>query len=155
MEIENNDLIFERASGIEALSSFHCGIRELDLLIHRRAEGLRDFILENNCEAFIVFHQDKAVAVFVYSKGVLVTADGNHDATEIDFIAVREDYQNHGIGTRILNVITLNSIQNDRHFLTVGAFINKRYSAVGFYEKIGFEPIDQRQGNIMPMFKEL
>lgn len=155
MEIENNDLIFERASNTEALSSFSCGVRELDLLIHRKTNGLREFIATNDCEAYVVFHQEEAVAVFVYSKGTLETTDGNHDATEIDFIAVRDKYRNQKIGTKILEAITSNSILNGRYFLMVGAFINKRYSAIGFYEKHGFEPIDERQGNILPMFKEL
>ncbi len=155
MEIENNDLIFERASDVEALSSFSCGVRELDLLIHRKKDGLQGFIAANNCEAYVVYHQEEAVAVFVYSKGTLETTDGNHEATEIDFIAVKDKYRNQKIGTKILEVIASNSIQNGRYFLMVGAFINKRYSAVGFYEKSGFELIDKRQGNILPMFKEL
>lgn len=155
MEIENNDLIFERASNMEVLSSFLCGVRELDLLIHRKTGGLREFVAANDCEAYIVFHQEEAVAVFVYSKGILETTDGNHEATEIDFIAVLDKYRNQKIGTRILEVIASNSIQNGRDFLMVGAFINKRYSAIGFYEKSGFESIGERQGNILPMFKEL
>ena len=109
MEIENNDLIFERASDVEALSSFSCGVRELDLLIHRKKDGLQGFIAANNCEAYVVYHQEEAVAVFVYSKGTLETTDGNHEATEIDFIAVKDKYRNQKIGTKILEVIASNS----------------------------------------------
>ena len=83
------------------------------------------------------------------------TDDGRYDATEIDFIAVRSEYREQGIGRRILDVISLNSMQNGRIFLTVGAFFNKRYSAQGFYQKCGFEQLPERQEHIVPMFKEL
>lgn len=155
MEIRNDGLVFERASDTEALSSFHCGVRELDLLIHKKEGGLGNFLQENACEAFLVYHDGVPVAVFVYSNSVLATEDGDYAATEIDFIAVKKEYRDQGIGRKILEVISQNSRQNDRNFLTAGAFCNKKYSALGFYQKCGFEQLSERQGNIVPMFKEL
>jgi len=155
IEIKEDVLIFERAFDTEALSSFNCGIRELDVLIHKREDGLEDFIRNNDCDAFFVYYDGIPVAVFVYSIRPLKTEDGEYDATEIDFIAVRKDYREQGIGRRILDVISLNSLQNGRDFLTVGAFFNKKYSAQGFYQKCGFEQLSEAQNNIIPMFKEL
>ena len=155
MEIESSILIFERAFDIDALSSFSCGVRELDQLIHKKSDGLLDFIRNNPCEAYIVYNNGSPVAVYVYSAGLFETEDGTYDATEIDFIAVRKEYRNLGIGRRILDIISLHSKQNDRFFLTVGSFTGKKYSASGFYLKCGFEIIGDKQGNIIPMFKEL
>ena len=43
MEVGEDDLIFERAFDIEALSSFNCGVRELDILIHKKREWIAGF----------------------------------------------------------------------------------------------------------------
>lgn len=75
MEIKDGELIFERAFDIEALSSFNCGIRELDLLIHKKNNGLRDFVLHNECDTFFVYYNEILVALFVYSNGTFVTDD--------------------------------------------------------------------------------
>lgn len=155
MEINDSELIFERAFDIEALSSFNCGVRELDQLIHKKVDGLRDFIQDNDCDTFFVYNNGILVAVFVYSGGILETEDGNYDATEIDFIAVQEEYRKKNIGRKIIEQISKYSKQNNRLFLTVGAFYNKRYTAQGFYQKCGFEQISERQEHIVPMFKEL
>lgn len=156
MEVVDNELTFERALDLEALSSFSCGVRELDLLIHKKSSGgLLDFIQSNDCDTYFVLNQGKVIAVYVYSKGVLETADGSYDSTEIDFIAVQQDFREQGIGRRILDILSLYSMQNNRYFLTVGAFFNKKYSAEGFYRKCGFEEMGDKQANILPMFKEL
>ena len=97
MEIKDGELIFERAFDIEALSSFNCGIRELDQLIHKKNNGLRDFVLHNECDTFFVYYNEILVALFVYSNGTFVTDDGNYEATEIDFLAVRKEYRNNNI----------------------------------------------------------
>ena len=40
---EAYDLSIERAFNTEALSSFFCGVREIDLLIHKKEGGLRSY----------------------------------------------------------------------------------------------------------------
>ena len=37
-------MIFERAFDLKALSSFSCDVREIEFMIHRKSEGLREFI---------------------------------------------------------------------------------------------------------------
>ncbi|MBP5397026.1 MAG: hypothetical protein J6Y32_00090 [Bacteroidales bacterium] len=59
------------------------------------------------------------------------------------------------MGRLILQAIEDNCRHNSIAFLTVGAFINKHYSAEGFYEKCGFDTTDKQQGNVIPMMKEL
>ena len=148
-------LDFERDIFKESLSNFYCGIREIDLLIHKKEGGLISFISDHETECYTVFYGDEAVAVFVFSDGILETDEGAYDSKEIDFIAVKHEYRDKGIGKRIIKVIEENCRNNGIAFLTVGAFINKRYSAEGFYHKCGFETTDKQQGNIIPMMKEI
>ena len=138
MEIEEKELIFKRASDIEALSSFNCGVREIDFLIHKKENGLQDYIQDKEYDSFYVYYNDLLVAVFVFSDDTFKTEDGDYDATEIDFIAVKEGYRRNHIGTKIIDKISEISQQNNRPFLMVGAFFNKKYSAQQFYERCGF-----------------
>lgn len=155
MEIDNINLIFERAFSNEALSLFDCGIREIDQLIHKKANGLNDFLKDNDYESFICYHEDLPVAVFVYHADRFQTEGGDIDAIEIDFIAVRQNYQRKGIGTIIINKIAENAAQNNIHIVKAGAFYNKRYSAEPFYGKCKFEQYSEKNANIIPMFKEI
>lgn len=52
MEIKDGELIFERAFDIEALYSFNCGIRELDLLIHKK---IMDCVTSSSITSVIPF----------------------------------------------------------------------------------------------------
>ncbi len=155
MEMTGDQLIFERDIFKESLSNFNCGIREIDLLIHKKENGLISYLDKNETESYTVFYKEEAVAVFVFSNGTLETENGTYASKEIDFIAVKKEYRNQGIGKRIIEVIENNCKVNNISFLTVGAFANKRYTAEGFYTKCGFETTDTRQGNIIPMMKEL
>lgn len=155
MAIENENLIFERAYDNEALSSFNCGVREIDQLIHKKVDGLDDFLRDKSYDSFIVYWNRLPVAVFVYRGGLFEIEDGFLDATEIEFIAVREEYRGKGIGTKIIKKISEYSLMNNVHILKVGAFYNKRYSAVDFYKSCKFEQYSDKNENIVPMFKEL
>lgn len=155
MEVGDKELIFERAHNNEALSLFNCGVREIDQLIHKKTGGLNDFIKDENYESYIVSWNNEPVAVFVYRAGEFLIEDGFLEATEIEFIAVKLEYQHNGIGREIVKRISENSIQNNRHILKVGAFYNKKYSAEGFYKNCKFEQYSDKNANIIPMFKEL
>lgn len=155
MEIVDKNLTFERTSGTEVLSSFYCGVRELDRLIHARENGLLSFVSDPDIEMFIVWNNHEPVAVFVQHTTIADTDIGKVPAKELDFIAVRKDKRRMGIGKHILTYIELFAKLNNHMFLLVGAFFNKRYSAVGFYEKCGFVANGERQGNILPMIKDL
>ena len=153
----DNLLYFERASDVDALSSFFCGERGIDILIHKKEGGLASFIAEQSCKMYIIYYQNEAVAVVVYSNSSIIVYDDEIPSVEIDFIAVRKDYRKKGIGRIILNTIEKHARQNMFPFMTVDAYYNKRYSAEGFYLKCGFErnAIVGEQKEIIPMLKQL
>lgn len=157
MEIKGEELTFERLhdENMQALKRLNCNVREIDQLIHNKSFGLRSFISENDCEAYIVCASEIPVAIFVYSFSTIDGGDDKCDALEIDFIAVSKDFQHLGIGRRILDMLFLIAGQNGVFFVTVDAFFNKQYSACGFYEKCGFQINGEKGTNIIPMLKVL
>lgn len=159
--MKTDAIIIERASDLEALSSFSCGVREIDLLIHKKEGGLASFIEENSCEPYFCVIENTIVGIFIYSLHEMSIQDdeepvscGLADSIEIDFIAIRQDFQRQGIGKRIINAIELFAKLNGCFILSVGAFFNRHYSAVGFYEKCGFVVNGEKQSNIVPMIKK-
>ena len=155
MEIDGKELNFERAYINKALSSFNCGVREIDQLIHKRLYGLNDYIKDENYESFIVYVDELPIAVFVYGNGILQTSEGNFESIEIEFIAVREEYRGQHVGTKIIEQIEETALRAGIHFLTADAFFNKKYSAEEFYIRNHFERISHKTANTIPMFKEL
>lgn len=156
MEInETSPLTIERAYDTDALSFFNCGIREIDLLIHKREDGLLSFICEVPCEFYLIKRAELPVALFVLSNRTITVKDEKYDSLEIDFIAVRSDCRGNGIGTRIIRLAEQNARDADFRFLTTAAFVNRRYDASGFYEKCGFVKNGNRVGNSIPMYKYL
>ena len=149
------ELTIERAFDTNALSLFNCGVREIDQLIHKKTGGLSSFIKEVPCEFYIVKANEDPVALFVLSNRMVSINEEKYHSLEIDFIAVREDWRNKGSGSHLMALARQNANNADYHFLTTAAFLNRKYSAVGFYEKCGFEISGEKQGNTMPMFKFL
>lgn len=148
-------LSIERAFDTDALSIFNSGVRAVDLLIHKRNGGLLSFVSDIPCEFYIARINEEPAAVFVFSNRTITITDKRYPCLEIEFIAVRDKWRNKGIGKHILQLAEDNARAADFHFLTTAAFINRRYSAVGFYEKCGFEINGEKQGDIIPMFKFL
>jgi len=150
------ELTIERAFDTEALSFFNSGIREIDLLIHKRSTGgLLSFIEEVPCEFYVAKIEEEPVALFVLSDRMVTVENEKYPSLEIDFIAVKQEWRNKGIGARILQLAEQNAKDAEFSFLTTAAFLNKRYSAIGFYEKCGFVKNGDRQGNTIPMYKYL
>ncbi|MBR1569402.1 MAG: GNAT family N-acetyltransferase [Bacteroidales bacterium] len=154
--MNNNNITIERAFNIDGLSSFSCGIREIDLLIHKKGEGgLLWFISHYPCEFYKFMENDKPIAIFVTSKHYVLIEEEARDSVEIDFLAVEKGEQKKGYGSLILNMTEEKCRENDYLFLTVGAFVNKRYNAIGFYEKNGFVINGEKETNAVPMLKYL
>ena len=83
----------------------------------------------------------------------------HHPALEIAYLAVRKDYRGQHIGEIVVKGI-VNIAQRQEiagcEFLTVDAFHNKTYSAVGFYTKCQFYTLDLTPGiNTTRMFRML
>lgn len=149
------ELIIERAYDIDALSSFICGVREIDQLIHKKNGGLLTFISETPCEFYVVKHEESPIALFVLSNRIITLQEEKYNSLEIEFIAVRKDWRGKGIGKRILEIAEQNAREAEFPFLTTASFINKRYDASGFYTAFGFVRNGERSGNTIPMYKFL
>ena len=149
------ELTFERTFETDVLSSFFCGIRKIDQLIHKSENGLRSFIAENPCDFYIVKDNDAPVALFVFSQSSISVNDSQHPSLELDLIAVRQDYRGLGVGKKIIDTLESHARDNGIGFLTVGAYHDKRYSAEGFYSKCGFIRNEEEtaEANIIPMYK--
>ena len=100
--------------------------------------------------------------MFVTSAGIFVDNDGEYQdipngkpwgfldgdsqiqsqtvypSLEIDYLAVRKDVRESGIGSRIIEELSLRARGKNCFFLTVDAYHTKGYSAIPFYEKQGF-----------------
>ena len=154
MEIEKQ-INIERAYRTDALSSFFCGVREIDLLIHKKENGLKTFIEQNSCEFYMVSIEQTIIALFIISRRTISIENQEEDSIELDFLAVRKEYRNKNIGTIVIKQIEIQAKQNGYNFLTVGAFKNKKYNASGFYEKNGFIINGKQEENAIPMLKIL
>ena len=65
-----------------------------------------------------------------------------YETLEIDYLAVQEEYRNHGIGSTIISQLTQLAKRQGKHFLTVDAFHEEGYSATPFYEKNNFIAVE-------------
>lgn len=154
-------------SSSDILKSFYCGVSEMDDFIHN---SLKDLLRDHPDYRLCVVKEDaqnEIVAMFVTSIGRFIDYDegffdvpcGTHFSSfdehgqictgteypsfEIDYLAVREDLRDHGYGGEIMGELSRRA-QNERcYFLTVDAYHNIDYSAIGFYEKQGFFPLEE------------
>lgn len=102
------------------------------------------------------------VAMFITSPGIFVDHDGEfqdlpfgkpwgyfdddlqmHAGTmyptlEIDYLAVRKDLRQRGIGSEIIDNLSQTARNKNCYFLTVDAYHTQDYTAIPFYEKQGF-----------------
>ena len=101
---EAYELVIERAFGIDALSSFLCGVREIDQLIHKKEDGLLSFVTGIPCELYIIKAKDSAIALFVLSNRTITIQGDRYESLEIDFIAVRSDWRWKGLGRTIITI---------------------------------------------------
>lgn len=148
------------------LKDFECGIQTMDEFIHG---SLETFLRKDPRYNFYVAVEDNLgiVAMFVTSAGIFVDHDGEfedlpfgkpwgymdeelemHSGTmyptiEIDYLAVRKDLREKGYGTVILEKISNDAKLKGRFFLTVDAYHDRGYSAIPFYEKCGFFPLQE------------
>lgn len=148
----------------------------MDNFIH---SGL-DKILEDDKYSLFIVRDEKnvIVAMFVVSNGIVIRdKDEYHElettgspyavfengsiidktcfpTIEIDYLAVQKEYRNQGIGTTIINELSLLARSNNKHFLTVDAFHNEKYSAIPFYEKVQFIPVEDfcEDSDVLRMF---
>lgn len=183
MEI-NQDTHFhnEVLSETSILSSFHCGIEEMDVFIH---ETLQNAITANACKAFCLYAENEVVAIYAMNFDALIlkTQEAynllhrdrepidikleyedifksvqSHPAIEISYLAVRQDCQKKKLGTLIIDHIIEEAISQTLagcQFVTVSAYDTPKYSAVEFYEKCGFAKTSGGGKDSVRMFRPL
>lgn len=155
-------LSYSREATASLLSGFECGIPLMDEFIRDQL----DVFLTNNSHYSLYVIRDggyEVVAFFVISAGIFVDCEEEYldlpygkpwgymdqnfqlhtalmyPTMEIDYLAVRKDRQNRGIGRYIISEIVRKlADEKGLYFLTVEAYHDSSYSAVPFYEKLGF-----------------
>lgn len=152
-----------RTDDTGVLTSFYCGIQDMDAFIHDDIKGLKHYIDLGLTNLWVVYKEDLPVAFFALSKSALIlnyydreelernnayidddiykTKD-SYPAIEIDYLAVDKRYRKEGIGQDILALISERAAQDDFSatlFLTVNSLHTQAYSAVSFYSKCGFK----------------
>ena len=147
MCVIKHQLDYERTDDMSVLSDFYCGIEVMDDYIHNR---LQDKIRRMpELESYVVREQGEIVAMTAIREKPLYVkkTDGTRfqiDALEIEYLAVRKDLREKGIGETIIEWIdekARNEHQNCK-YLSVNALVDPdfEYSAVPFYQKFNFVP---------------
>ena len=163
--MEIGKIVVSRVDDVSCLSDFHCGVESMDAFIH---SNLQDSIDNLYCKAYIVKIDNEIVAFFalsfdsiellpqevynvVYRNDLTIDIIGNYNdifldkssfpSIEIAYLAVRNDMRGKELGTCIIDIIREKALYQDFagcQFLTVVPLNQVSYSAVGFYEKLGF-----------------
>ncbi|MBR5038236.1 MAG: GNAT family N-acetyltransferase [Prevotella sp.] len=145
MSKQQHTLTYERTDDMSVLSDFYCGIDEMDNFIHNKLQGKIDGIPE--LESYIIREEGSIVAMTAIREKPLDLrkSDGSRfaiDALEIEYLAVRKDLRDTGIGESIIQWIDdkARNEHQDCRYLSVNALVDPDYgySAVPFYEKCHF-----------------
>ena len=147
MSHQQHSLIYERTDDMSVLSDFYCGIQEMDDFIHVKLQAKIGRMPE--LESYIIREGGQIVAMVAIREKPLEfkTTDGNRysiPALEIEYLAVRKDLRETGIGECIVQWIDDKAREEhvDCKYLSVNALVDPDYgySAVPFYEKCHFIP---------------
>ena len=159
-------LRYSKESSAGMLKDFECGIPAMDVFIH---ESLDVLIKKDSRYDFYVAEEEGLglVAMFVISRGGFLDRDEEFDdlpfgkpwsyvgedsqmhsgtlypTIEIDYLAVRKDLRGKGYGSEILAELSKIAQITGCYFLTVDAYHDAEYSAIPFYEKKGFFPLQE------------
>lgn len=106
-------------------------INEIGLLIKNTFDITKTY--NNNVEKLYIYEQNNEILGFIQ------ISDSFGDIDIID-IAVREAYQNKGIGKELINYI-VDNLKPNKIMLEVR---NDNIKAIEFYKKIGFKEINRR-----------
>ena len=145
MSKQHHSLDYERTDDMSVLSDFYCGIDEMDRFIHSRLQDKVDEMPE--LESYIIREDGDIVAMTAIREKPLEIrkSDGTRfsiDALEIEYLAVRKDLRETGIGELVVKWIDEKARKEHAHcrYLSVNALVDPDYgySAVPFYEKCSF-----------------
>lgn len=142
-----HNLSYTQTNDISCLKGFYCGVYEMDYYIQRNLQN--HLYTQKNLINYIITEDDVIVALCTLKDHKLNLGSGNYiDTIEIEYLAVRRETQNKGIGRDIITWIK-NKIIRERpniKIITVDAFISDvtAYSAVPFYTKCGFITLQKK-----------
>lgn len=160
------ELSLKPLSDFSVLTDFRCGVRIMDDFIHR---NLQSYVQQCACSPYYLYDENgSTVAFFVirFDGLVLVKEDVRnkldtqcglklpdsypvdvYPSIEIEYLAVAEHFRLQGIGTECIEQIAalVDEICNrtDIQFISVSAYHSAEYSAIGFYEKCNFFPLEE------------
>lgn len=147
MSKQQHSLTYERTDDMSVLSDFYCGIEEMDHYIHNKLQAKVNSMPE--LESYIIREAGSIVAMTAIREKPLEVKKSNGerfciDALEIEYLAVRKDLRDTGIGETIIQWIDdkARAEHNNCRYLSVNALVDPDYgySAVPFYEKCSFIP---------------
>lgn len=160
------ELSLKPLSDFSVLTDFRCGVRIMDDFIH---QNLQSYVQQCACSPYYLYDENgSTVAFFVirFDGLVLVKEDIRnkldtqcglklpdtypvdvYPSIEIEYLAVAEHFRLQGIGTECIEQIAalVDEICNrtDIQFISVSAYHSAEYSAIGFYEKCNFFPLEE------------
>lgn len=164
---ERMRLRFQRITDISLFNDFHCGVPAMDRFIHDSLQWCIDYnychvyaiYLSDEIIAMVALSNDsltldlsdkEEMQAGFFPKPELsfdyqdtFWAKSNYPALEITYLAVREDKRRCGIGEFIVEAIAQKAMDPGQNiagcqFLTVEAYNNADYNAVGFYSRCDF-----------------
>ena len=158
--IEN--LVYTPLVSADELKGMSCGVRVMDEVLH--SPILMAGLDELQCDAYLVHNREGVLVGFfaVNIDRLEMVVDGKsfyHDALDIAYLAVKKEYQRHGIGTAIINkILELSEQKNpDGVYVSVDALYlpEENYWASPFYEKLGFISIDPPKFDTIKMYRKV
>lgn len=174
------NLTFASLPNTSVLSSFYCGVDEMDAYVHQSLQMSIDacyckaysvslngdiiafFALNYDCleldiqTAYDLLHKEKDAIDIKLEYEEIFKEKQYYPAMEISFLAVRKDYQRLDVGTIIID--TIFQMIKERaiagcQFVTVMAYDKSGYSAVDFYKKMGFSEIGSSSYDTVRMYR--
>lgn len=142
-----HELNYIQTDDISCLKGFHCGIYEMDKYIQETLQSHLD--TTKGLLNYIITENDVVVALCTLKDDKIKIDDHRYiDTVAIEYLAVRREVQNKGIGREIVSwvVNTTKEIRPEAKFITVDAFMSDvtAYSAVPFYRKCDFIAIQKK-----------
>ena len=158
-------MVIRRLNETEIIDSFNCGDSDLDDFVKNEALSYQEALLSVN---YIMERKEETIAFFSLSNDKISVNEfdnktsfnrfrsrkfvnrkriKSYPAVKIGRFAINLSSQSKGVGTMLLDFIKAYFLIDNKsgcRFITVDAY----KSAISFYEKNGFVPLQDNDGNI-------
>lgn len=159
-------LSLEPLSDFLVLADFNCGVQIMDDFIHHNLEA---YVQQCACSPYYLCDEDGCTVAFFVIRfdGLVVVKEKAknkfdnkygvklpetypvdvYPSIEIEYLAVAEEFRLQGIGTECIEQIAIIvdeiRTRTDIQFISVSAYHSQEYSAIGFYKKCDFIPLEE------------